>query len=338
MNLALALSHVPLQEWPVTRNIGFIGYDGVNALDLVGPAQVFAEATMAASGTGPPAYRIHILGPDATPFTSDGGMTFAPAAAWADAPPLDTLIIPGGGPVRGAELQARLSAWLHRRQAGLRRIAAVCTGFYGLAASGLLDGRRATTHWRFFDDARRRFPAVSIEGDCIFVRDGRFITSGGVCAGIDLAFALVAEDMGPSFAHGIAREMVAPAIRVGAHPQYSSLMRAQARAPRRLGDLVAWIASHLDADLTIPALAQQAAISERQLARLFRDELGETPATCVERLRLAAAREALAGGAILDDVARMVGYRSTDAFRRAFARVHGTPPGQVRPAKAGIVG
>lgn len=311
------------------RDIGFVGYDGLNVFDLTGPLQVFSEAVLAAKGGEPP-YRLHILAPGGRPFRADSGLTLMPSGSLEAAPELDTIIVPGGATLREGRADAEIVPWL-RERLHTRRVTSVCTGVYGLAAAGALDGRRATTHWRFLDDLRQRFPKVRVEGDVIFIRDGGLYTSGGVCAGIDLALALLAEDMGPSLSLTIAREMVVQSVRAGPQTQYSELMKAQARAPRRLADLVAWIAGHLDADLTVPALAERAAVSERQLARLFRDGLGETPAAFVERLRLAAARDALAGTqTAVEEVGRMVGYRSGDAFARAFARACGASPRQYR--------
>jgi transcriptional regulator GlxA family with amidase domain len=268
-----------------------------------------------------------VLSPGGVPFRADSGLMLIPTASLADAPPLDTIVVPGGASLREGEAGVELAPWLRQRAASTRRIASVCTGVYALADSGLLDGKRATTHWRFLADLRRRFPGVKVEEGVIFVEDDGLYTSGGICAGIDLALALVAEDLGPSASLAVAREMVVQSVRAGPQTQYSELMKAQARAPKRLADLVAWIAGHLDADLSVPTLAERAAVSERQLARLFRDGLGESPAAFVERLRLAAACDALnCTGTPVEEVALMVGYRSGDAFARAFARVHGTAP------------
>lgn len=313
----------------VTRDIGFVGFDGLNAFDLTGPMQVFAETMLSAKGDPP--YRMHVLAPRAGPFTADSGLVLQASASLEAAPPLDTIVVPGGATLREPETQALIAPWLRERAGSTRRMTSVCTGVYGLAAAGLLDGKQATTHWRFIADLKRRFPTIRAEGDCIFVKDGNLYTSGGVCAGIDLALALVAEDLGPSASLAVAREMVVQSVRAGPQTQYSELMRAQARAPKRLADLVTWIVGNLAADLSVPVLAERAAVSERQLARLFGDGLGETPAAFVERLRLAAARDALSGTATpIEEIAHMVGYRSADAFSRAFARSHGSSPQQYR--------
>lgn len=313
----------------VTRDIGFVGFDGLNAFDLTGPMQVFAETVL--GNDGEPPYRMHVLAPRAGPFTADSGLVLHASFSLDDAPPLDTIVVPGGASLREPRTQALIAPWLRERAGSTRRMTSVCTGVFGLAAAGLLDGKRATTHWRFLAALQRSFPAIRAEGERIFVKDGHLYTSGGVCAGIDLALALVAEDLGPSVALTVAREMVVQSVRAGPQTQYSELMRAQARAPKRLADLVAWIAGNLAADLSVPALAERAAVSERQLARLFRDGLGETPAGFVERLRLAAARDALSGTATpVEEIAHMVGYRSADAFSRAFARGHGSSPQHYR--------
>ncbi len=323
------------------REIGFVGYDQVNAFDLAGPMEVFDTANSAA-GTDPPPYRLTVLSPGGAPFRAQSGLVMVPRLSLDAAPAFDTILVPGGAGLREPETNRTVSAWLAERLATTRRIATVCTGIYGLAPTGALDGCTATTHWRFARDVGKRFPAIRIEPDSLFVRAGSLYTSGGISAGIDLSLKLVAEDLGPSIAVAIAREMLVHAIRAGGQAQYSEPIRAQTRASDRLADLVAWIGANLDCDLTAAALAERAGLSERQLSRRFREDLGEPPAAFVERLRLDAAREALAGGALaVEAIAAMTGYASADAFRRAFARAFGIAPSEYRrafPAMSGIVG
>jgi transcriptional regulator GlxA family with amidase domain len=317
------------QGLPVRWRVGLVAYDRVNGFDIAGPLEVFATAT--AMDPARPAYGVDIVAATLDPVTTEAGMWILPAHSFADAGDYDTIIVPGGAGLRESGIDATIAQWLVPRLATTRRIASVCTGIYGLAATGVLDGRRATTHWRFIADAQRRFPAILMQSDCIYVEDGPCFTSGGVCAGIDLALAMVRADLGPSAALATGHEMVVPSLRAGAQAQFSEPLRAQARAPRRLADLIAWIGANLDADLSLPVLAARAAIGERQLSRMFRDGLGESPGALVARLRLQAAHDMLSVSPVpVGEVARLTGYRSPDAFGRAYARTHGEPPEMTR--------
>ncbi len=212
-----------------------------------------------------------------------------------------------------------------------RRVASVCTGAFVLAAAGLLDGRRATTHWGWCDELQRRHPAVTVERDPIFVVDGALRTSAGVTAGMDLALALVEEDLGPRVALDVARWLVVFVKRPGGQAQFSAQLAAQAADRAPLRDLQAWMADHLDADLSVPALAARACMSERHFARAFKAETGMTPAAHVEALRVERARLALEAGATpIDAVARRCGFGTVETLRRAFARRLGVSPSAYR--------
>jgi transcriptional regulator GlxA family with amidase domain len=203
----------------------------------------------------------------------------------------------------------------------------VCTGIYGLAPSGLLDGRRATTHWRFAADVARRYPALRMEPDALFLRDGSFYTSAGVTAGIDLALALIEEDLGPKAAVRVAREMVVYFRRAGGQEQYSEPLRFQAQATDRFSELAAWMIGHLRHDLSIEALARRANLSPRHFHRLFTQSIGQSPATLVEHLRLDEARRHLTrSGVTVAQAAEAAGFRSADSMRRAFKRRFGLMP------------
>ncbi len=257
-----------------------------------------------------------------------------PTASLDETPPLDTIIVPGGAVLREGAVDPQITSWLRERIDSTRRVTSVCTGVYGLAAAGLLDGRRATTHWRFLADFRRRFPAIEVEEGVIFVKDGNLYSSGGICAGIDLALALVAEDLGPSVSLAIAREMVVQSVRAGSQTQFSALMQAQARAPRRLADLVAWIAGHLEEDLSV-AGAGRAGGGERAPAR------PAVPRRARRKPGHFRGAAAAGGGARRAEQHRHAGrgdcedgrYRSGDAFSRAFARAHGASPLHYRQAR-----
>ena len=213
----------------------------------------------------------------------------------------------------------------------VRRIGSVCTGAFVLAAAGLLDGRRATTHWQLCPRLARDHPAVAVEDDPIFVRDGNVYTSAGVTAGMDLALALVEEDHGHDAAMRIARHLVMFVRRPGGQSQFSAALDLQAAERRPIRDLQAWIAGHPSGDLSVEALAARAHMSPRNFARVFRDEVGQTPARFVERVRVEAARRLLEeSGAGLERVARECGFGGADSMRRSFLRVLRVAPSEYR--------
>lgn len=215
------------------RRIAFLGYDGVSALDLVGPSEAFASARIEMDGRPAPAYRVTILGATGESFRAESGIVFRAHRGLAGRPAIDTLIVPGGRGLRVPAVNARVAAWLRERAPGIRRIASVCTGIYGLAASGLLDGRRVTTHWRFARDVARRFPAMHVDPNALFVQDDRFYTSAGVTAGIDLALALIEEDLGREAALAVARELVVYLKRSGARSSTPSRCASRWNRPIR---------------------------------------------------------------------------------------------------------
>ncbi|HEY1792108.1 MAG TPA: DJ-1/PfpI family protein [Opitutaceae bacterium] len=311
------------------RTIGFLGYDGVTALDMVGPSDVFATAS--GLGPRPPAYRLAVISVTGRPFRSDSGFVFQPEFGLRSAPALDTLVIPGGEGLREAATGAAVAAWVRSRAGRIRRVASVCTGIYGLAASGLLDGRRVTTHWSFADDVARRFPRLRMDADAIYVRDGKFYTAAGVTAGIDLSLALVEEDLGPQAALAAARMLVVYMKRSGGQEQFSEPLRFQTQAGERFSELAAWMAAHLDGDLSVDALAGRACMCTRHFSRRFGRTFGAPPAAFVERLRPSEARRRLScGRASIELVASSVGFSSADSFRRAFERRFGIPPSGYR--------
>jgi transcriptional regulator GlxA family with amidase domain len=314
---------------PSPIRIGFIGFDGLNAVDLSGPVEAFASATeLGAEPGAPPRYQTVVLGLNKRPFTSESGLIFQPHRMLAAAPPLDTLIIPGGSGLRRPEAQAAVAAWLCVHAKGIRRVCSVCTGIYGLAASGLLDGRRVTTHWRFARRVADCFPKLRVEPNAIFIQDGPFFTSAGVTAGIDLALALIEQDFGAPLALEVARDMVVYLKRDGGQEQYSQPLQFQVAASSdRLAELGAWIPAHLRQKLVVEALAAKACLSPRQFTRRFKKVFGAPPAEFVETARLDEARLRLsAHGSSIAAVAESVGFASADAFRRAFERRFGVTP------------
>ena len=316
------------------RRIGILGYDGVQGLDLVGPAEAFASAHAGAD----PAYDIVIIGLTGRRFRSETGIRFEADTTIARAARVDTLIVPGGRSMRTAGTTGRAAPWIARQVRRTRRIAGVCTGAYALAAAGLLDGRRVTTHWRFAPDLARRYPRLRVEPDQLFIKDGPYYTTAGITAGIDLALALIEEDLGPTQALSVARELVVFLKRPGGQNQFSEPLAFQVEHADRLSDLVTWIAGHLTAPLTVEALAARVCLSPRQFSRVFTETIGVSPAAFVEHARLSEAAERLAHRRVtIEAVARSVGYRSEDVFRRAFERRFGVSPRSYRSRfQAGI--
>lgn len=307
-------------------SIAILGYDGVQALDIVGPLEAFAEVRI----SGRPGYAVKLVGLSGRRFTSETGITFEADPA-DDTIVFDTIIVPGGAGLREADTLAAASRWVQHHAARARRIVSVCTGAYALAAAGLLDGRRATTHWRFADDLARRYPAIRFDCDAIFVKDGRLYTSAGITAGIDLTLALAEEDYGPQAALAVAREMVMFLKRPGGQTQFSQPLAMQLKGGDRFADLIAWMSAHPRADQTVEALAARVSMSVRNFSRAFTGRFGQTPARYAEGLRIAAARGRLESGRDpIGVIAADLGFSSDDAFARAFLRGVGVRPGEYR--------
>jgi len=309
----------------------------VQALDLVGVADAFASDALGPGADGSPAdgrrapYEVVIIGLTGRTVRTTAGFAIRAQATVPTAMRLDTLVVPGGEGLRRPGVAERAADWIARRAGGIRRVASVCTGIYGLAPTGLLDGRRVTTHWSAAADVARRFPALVVDPDALYVKDGRFYTSAGVTAGIDLSLAMIEEDLGPRTALAVAREMVVFFRRPGGQQQFSEPLRFQFDAADRFADLVAWIRGNLRADLAVEVLAGRVALSPRQFARAFRQRYGATPGAFVEEMRLAEGSRRLAERAVdIGQVARSVGYASADVFRRAFERRFGVSPRDYR--------
>src|SRR5215472_3845361 len=310
------------------KRVGLLGFDGVMALDLVGPFDAFVTAGVdEGSGEAGSCYEVVIIGLTNQPFVAESGVVFQPHRSMSDAPPLDTLIIPGGRGLRQPQTLATVAKWVKSRARGIRRIATVCTGTYGLAATGLLDGRQVTTHWRHARQLACRFPRLKVNANALFLKDGQFYTCAGITSGIDLSLALIEEDFGPRVALSVARELVVYLKRPGGQEQFSEPLKFQTQASDRFADLAAWIQGHLREDLSAEALADRACLSPRHFSRRFKDAFDATPAAFVESLRLTEARERLAlPNQTIESVAASVGFKSADAFRRAFERRYGLKP------------
>lgn len=313
-----------------TRTIGFLVYEGLQSLDLAGPLDAFGAAN-ACAGQGVSAYAMTILGLDGEPVRAENGLAFVPDVALENAPALDTLVIPGGRGIRVINRDGRVLDWIRNRSANTRRIVSTCTGIYLLAAAGVLDDRRATTHWRFADDVRRRYPKVRLDADQLHVRDGPFHTSGGLTAGIDLVLALIEDDLGPAVALAAARHLVMYVKRPGNQAQFSEPLQAQAQGQGALTHLPEWLLDHLAEDLAVARLADHVHMSERNFRRVFWKTFGTTPSHYLERLRLERARLLLTSTrSSVERIAAKVGFNSADAFRRVFRRHYGASPREYR--------
>lgn len=313
------------------REIGVLGYDGVAAIDLAGVLEAFAIADGSGWRGQRMRYATQVVGVSAGPFTAESGVRMLPDTTLDTAPAFDTIIIPGGEGLREDGTNASVAEWLRTRASQTRRMVSVCTGVYGLAASGLLDGRRATTHWRHAAAVARRFANVKIEPDAIFIKDGPFYTSAGMTASIDLALALIEEDHGPALALSTARQMVVYMKRSGGQLQYSELLKFQTRAGDQFAELVASMISDLAGDWSVEQMAQQVGLSTRQFARRFREAFETTPADYLDMLRLDEARLLLSSGQrSLARIAHLTGFHSDDAFRRAFERRFRVTPSTYR--------
>lgn len=316
------------------RRVVILVAPGVDLLDCAGPSEVFFVANRLRMQTNaPPAYTVEFVSGDRSlVITSACGVALKTSHRLADdRGPLDTLIVPAAE----AWISSRLSqASLSRLRAAAgraRRIASVCGGAFALAAAGLLDGRRATSHWGACAELARRFPGIQVDPEPIFVRDGNVYTSAGSTAGLDLALALVQEDLGQSVAAAVARQLVMFLRRSGGQTQFSELLEAQATGRETLRDLLAWIAEHLADDLSIEHLAARSRMSNRNFTRAFRKEVRQTPARYVERIRVEAARRALEETEdSAEEVAAACGFGSADSMRRSFVRVLNVTPSDYR--------
>lgn len=307
------------------RRIEVLAFPDCQLLDVAGPLQVFASANDRARIAGEPApYEAVVVAAEPRVRTSSG-LELAVEPLAATEAPLDTLIVAGGFGVYGACDDAGLIDWIRARAGAARRAASVCSGAFLLASTGLLDGRRAVTHWHRCDEFRARFPKVRLEPDPIFIRDGDVWTSAGVTAGIDLALAMVEADLGRAVALDVARQLVVFLKRPGGQSQFSVALSLQ-DASGRFDDLHAWMALHLDEPLTLADLADKAAMSARSFSRHYRQATGRTPARAVEEMRLEAARRMLEEGRAVARVARRCGFGAEETMRRAFLRRFGIGP------------
>jgi transcriptional regulator GlxA family with amidase domain len=308
----------------MTHRVGFVVFDGVEMFDVSGPSEVLWRAGQ----FGDP-YGLVLVSPQGGTVATSCGLALAGTVTAADAGPVDTVVIAGADRLAQQPVEEVLGL-AGALAARAQRVASVCTGAFVLAELGLLDGRRATTHWRDAETLARRYPKVSVEPDAIHIRDGRYVTSAGCSAGIDLALALVEDDHGAGVARNIAREMVVFMQRPGGQSQFSPAITTPLPRSDLLRSLIASVLADPAADHSLPAMAASAAVSTRHLTRLFHTELGTTPACWVERVRLDRAQQLLLEGHSVTSAARHSGLGTDESLRRAFARHLDTTPTEYR--------
>lgn len=307
------------------RTVLVVLIDAVQSLDVTGPVEVFAGAEKHTPGT----YRVRTASLDGAPVRTSSGLTLVPDEALADAPGPHTLLVPGGQGTRRPD--PRLIDWLREHGPRAERLVSVCTGAVLLAEAGLLDGRRATTHWAYCDKLARDHPAIEVDAEPIYVRDGHVSTSAGVTSGIDLALALVEDDLGRDAALTVARHLVVFLRRPGNQAQFSAQLAAQTAQREPLREVQRWITEHPADDLTIESLAERASLSPRHFARAFLAETGMTPGRYVDRVRLEHARRLLEDtGDGIEEISRTSGYGTPEAMRRAFVKALGAAPAEYR--------
>ena len=315
-------------DTPSPRRILMLGYDGANAIDIVGPLDILS-ATNLSEQDKTPAYVIDVVSPAGGLISTFPSGVQIQTRSYKSIRPkhIDTLLVAGGEAFEEYLEDKALLRWITTTAKKSRRVASVCTGAFLLAAAGLLDGRRATTHWRWADRLSSAYPKITVEPDRIYTKDERIYTSAGITAGMDLALALAEEDFGARVAREIARNWVIFTRRPGGQSQFSELLPEVENSPNQttaneaIESVVAWIHDHPSADLGVDALATKANMSPRNFARRFNEHVGLTPAKYVERVRLAAARNHLENSnASIETIANRTGFLNTERMRRSFER------------------
>ena len=323
-----------MADGQTARQIVILLFDGVQSLDVTGPLEVFAAAGRVAAASAPESlgYEIKTLSSDGAPLRTSSGLTLVPDGALGDMPAkIDTLIVPGGKGSRAIVADERQLKWIVDSSARARRTASVCTGAFPLAAAGLLDGRRATTHWSAAAALARLYPAVEVDAEPIFIRDGELWTSAGVTAGMDLALALVEQDHGRDVALTIARHLVLFLRRPGNQSQFSATLASQQPQREPLREVQRRVVEDVAGEHSVEAMAAQANMSVRHFARAFRAETGVTPARYVERVRLEAARRCLEDTTEpVASIAMACGFGTAETMRRVFLRALEVGPAEYR--------
>lgn len=323
----------PLPASAFPRRVMMLGYVRAQIVDITGPMEIFARARLA---NGTPAYQVELVAPEAGALVTTSGIALMVPrgiddVSAADLATLDTLLISGGEGVGQQMQEGRVIDFVRRAAGPARRVASVCSGSFLLAAAGLLHGRRASTHWEATRLLQKLYPDVLVDEDAIYVRDGKFWSSAGITAGMDMALALVEEDLGRDVALSIAREMVMFLMRPGGQSQFSPQLAAQGISDERIARVCQFITAHPAETLNVQQLADVARMSARNFARRFAEETGITPAQFVERARLDAACQMLAAqDKSLDMISRIVGFGPAERMRRSFLRHLGITPNRYR--------
>ncbi len=317
-----------------TRRVAMFAFPDAQILDITGPLEVFSrtERWLSSEGhTRVPAYEIELLAQEAGPIRMSNGIEMIAQASYRDAQDIDTLLIAGGIGYREAMKDDGLIRWIREQDAKVQRLGSVCTGAMILAKTGLLRGMKATTHWAYCDELSKISDATEVEPDSIYVNNGHLYTSAGVTAGMDMALGMVEEDWGRPVALAVARQLVLFLKRPGGQSQFSAQLAAQASGTERFRDLQIWIVDNLEHDLSVPSLAERSAMSPRNFARAFVNEVGETPAKYVEACRIEAARRALEESRLpIEKIAYQGGFGTAESMRRAFIRRLNVPPAEYR--------
>jgi transcriptional regulator GlxA family with amidase domain len=313
---------------PVERDTVIVTFPGAQILDVTGPLEVFSSASRFLPDVR---YRTRVVTTRGGPVRASCGLEFASSEVGDVMGPVDTLVVAGGSGMDDVVTDSELVAHIRRLAADARRVTSVCSGAFLLAAAGLLEGRRATTHWAECEQLESEYAEVTVDADAVYVHDGNVWTSAGVTAGIDLALALVADDHGRQAAATVARQLVVYLQRSGGQAQYSSLLAGQTADTEPVRDLLAWVRDHLTEDLSLPALARQLNLSERQFTRVFKAQVGVTAADHVEAVRLEAACRLLeTTNRSIEQIARTCGFGTPETMNRAFRRRLDITPGEHR--------
>jgi transcriptional regulator GlxA family with amidase domain len=308
--------------------VAIVTFPGAQILDVTGPLEVFSTASRFLPHAR---YRTAVVSSPGGTVTASCGMEFAATPIADIGSDIDTLVVAGGQDMQEPSDDGELVNHVQRLAGQARRITSVCSGAFLLASAGLLDGRRATTHWAECDQLVDAHPTVTVDPDAIYVQDGNLWTSAGVTAGIDLALALLAQDRGRGAAATVARQLVVYFRRSGGQSQFSSILTAQSADSEPIRDLLTWLPNHLAEDLSVPGLAHRTHLSERQFRRVFKREVGTTPVDHVENLRVAAACTLLETTSNpIREIARTCGFGTPETMNRAFRRRLDTTPGDHR--------
>ncbi|GAA3127440.1 GlxA family transcriptional regulator [Streptosporangium carneum] len=316
------MGHVTAAGRKAAHRVGILVFDGVKLLDVAGPSEVFSEANRLGA-----AYELVLCSPGGEQVVSSTGMRIpVDADAGDEETRFDTVLVMGGDVLPTRPVGVELLSAARRLAGHASRVSSVCTGAFILAAAGLLDGRRATTHWKHTRTLRRSYPEVTVEPDAIFVRDGSLYTSAGVTAGIDLALALLEDDHGDELARSVAQSLVVFLQRPGGQSQFSPSLRGPRPQTSVLRAVFDDVAADPAGDHSVSRLAARAGVSTRHLTRLFQGEVGMTPAKYVELIRLDAAKSMLDAGHSVTSAAERAGFGSSESLRRAFVNQVGVSP------------